>query len=95
VTAVFGFIGGTAVYWGTAWIREQVAISRGSVILLLVEITKNVIALGLMLIAASLPPLALATLVGVSLPMALWAARLRREQQLYPAYGGQVASEDT
>src|SRR3712207_4325786 len=39
--AVGGFILGVAIYWSTAWAREQVAMRRGSVMLLLLEMAKN------------------------------------------------------
>ncbi|CAA9238697.1 MAG: hypothetical protein AVDCRST_MAG26-1322 [uncultured Chloroflexia bacterium] len=95
MAAVLGFLGGTAVYWATAWAREKVAVSRGSVILLLLEMAKNLTGLVVAGLVAWLVPLALAVLCsGISL-VAWWANRLRREQQLYPPLGGQVASEDS
>ncbi len=93
--AVVGFVMGTAVYWGTAWVREQLAISRGSVILLITEMAKNAVALGAAVLATSSAPLALACLVYIMLVLALWAGRLRREQTLYLRYGGRIASEDS
>jgi hypothetical protein len=93
--AVGGFVCGTAIYWSMAWVREQVAISRGSVILLVIEMAKNVVALVATAVVALLAPLAFALLAGWLSLMAVWAARLRREQLLYPAYGGAIVPEDS
>jgi hypothetical protein len=93
--AVLGFVCGTALYWGTAWVREQVAISRGSVILFAVEMAKNIIGLMIALIASTIPPLVFGMLICLLAPIALWAGRLRREQLLYPAYGGRIARKDS
>jgi hypothetical protein len=93
--AVLGFVCGTALYWGTAWVREQVAISRGSVILFAVEMAKNMIGLMIALIASTIPPLVFGMLICLLAPIALWAGRLRREQLLYPAYGGRIARKDS
>lgn len=93
--AILGFVGGTAIYWSTAWVREQVAMSRGAVFLLIVEMVKNLVALGAAVLAAVFAPFGLALLVGFCAPVALWATRLRRERSLYPAYGGGIAPEDS
>jgi hypothetical protein len=93
--AVGGFVCGTAIYWGTAWVREQVAISRGSVILLVIEMIKNIVALMAAATLAWLAPLALVLLAALLSLMAVWASRLRREQILYPAYGGAIAPKDS
>ena len=93
--AVIGFVIGTAVYWTTAWIREHVAISRGSVILLIVEMTKNIAGLVVVVVAGVVPTLALLLLVSWIVPMALWTARLQREQATYPTVGGQIAQDDS
>ena len=94
-TAVVGFVLGTAIYWGTAWVREQVAMSRGSVILLITEMVKNVAAVGIAVLTLTSAPLALACLVYIVLVLSLWAGRLRREQTLYQGYGGRIAPEDS
>lgn len=93
--AVLGFICGTALYWGTAWVREQVAISRGSVILFALEMAKNIIGLMVAAVAGTIPLLVFGMLVCLLVPVALWAGRLRREQLLYPAYGGRIAQKDS
>ncbi len=93
--AILGFISGTAIYWATAWVREQVAISRGSVILLIVEMAKSLGALTVAVLTGVLAPLAFGLLLCLMLPIGLWAGRLRREQRRYPAYGGSVAPEDS
>jgi hypothetical protein len=95
MAAVFGFLIGTTVYWGTAWMREQVASRRGAVILLIGEVAKNLFGLGIALMTASFAPVGLAVLVGLLSWVAQWASRLRREQALYPAYGGHVAPKDS
>lgn len=95
IAAVAGFVGGTLIYWSSAWVREHIAASRGSVVLLLVETAKNVAGLGAAVLLGYFAPLALGLLVSLLLPVAVWTARLRREQQLYPIYGGRVASEDS
>ena len=93
--AVVGFIAGTAIYWSTAWVREQVAMSRGSVILLLVEMAKNLSALVVVVLVNWSPPLALGALGVFLTAMTWWATRLRRELSLYSSYGGRVAPEDS
>lgn len=95
MAAAAGFLLGTAIYWGSAWVREQVAISRGSVILLIVEVLKNILALGAAVLVTLSPSVALVLIGGALVPLALWAARLHREQSLYPAYGGRIAPEDS
>lgn len=93
--AVLGFVCGTALYWGTAWVREQVAISRGSVILFAVEMAKNIVGLMLAVMAGTVPLLVFGILICLLVPIILWAGRLRREQLLYPAYGGRIARKDS
>jgi hypothetical protein len=94
-SAVMGFIGGTAVYWLTAWIREQVAISRGSFVLLLLEMLKNLGGLMAAVLVGWAAPLSLIMVGGMLAAAAWWAERLRREQSQYPPYGGKVAPEDS
>ncbi|HZG68744.1 MAG TPA: hypothetical protein VEZ12_18510 [Herpetosiphonaceae bacterium] len=93
--AVLGFVAGTAIYWATAWVREHVAISRGSMLLLLVEVIKNGAGVAAAVLLGWAPSLALTLLVSMITPTAVWAARLRREQILYPPYGGHLAPEDS
>ena len=94
--AVLGFVAGTAIYWATAWVREHVAMSRGSMLLLLVELIKNGAGLAAAVLLGWAPSLALALLLGtVVTPIGVWAARLRRERILYPPYGGHLAPEDS
>jgi len=93
--AVIGFVGGAAVYWTTAWIREQVAISRGALLLVLLELGKELAGLIIAGLVAFLPLVALALVLGPALLTTLWAARLQRERSLYGPLGGQVASEDS
>ena len=95
IAAIAGFVGGTAIYWTTAWVREHVAMRRGSVFLLLVEMTKNVVCLCVGVLLGWMPLMALLVLGAVLAPIGLWSARLRREQLLYPAYGGPRAPEDS
>lgn len=93
--AVIGFVAGTGLYWTTAWIREQVGINRGSVILLVVETTKNIIGLCALALATMFPILALLVLTSWLTPVALWSARLQRERTEFPPFGGQVAPDDS
>lgn len=91
--AVLGFVSGTAIYWATAWVREHVAMSRGAVLLLIVEVTKNSAGLACAALVGWAAPLALALLLATVAPIGVWAVRLRRERILYPPYGGR-APED-
>lgn len=93
--AILGFVAGTAIYWATAWVREQIAVSRGSVILLIAEMAKNLVALVAAVLAGPLAPVAFGLLLWLMLTIGLWAGRLHREQRRYPAYGGPVAPEDS
>jgi hypothetical protein len=92
--AVLGFAAGTAIYWATAWVREHVAMSRGSVLLLIVEVVKNGVGLACAALAGWAASMALALLLIITVPIGIWAARLRRERLLYPPYGGGLAPED-
>lgn len=92
--AVLGFVSGTAIYWATAWVREHVAMSRGSVLLLIVEVTKNGIGIACAALVGWAAPVALALLLATVAPIGIWAVRLRRERLLYPPYGGGLAPED-
>jgi hypothetical protein len=93
--AVLGFVAGTAIYWATAWAREHVAMSRGSMLLLLVEVIKNGAGVAAAVLLGWAPSLALALLLGTVTPIGVWTARLRRERILYPPYGGHLAPEDS
>ena len=93
--AVLGFVAGTAIYWATAWVREQAAISRGSVLLLLAEVIKNGVGLAAAALVGWAPSLALALVLAMLTLIGIWAARLHRERILYPPYGGQLAHEDS
>lgn len=93
--AVFGFTSATACYWLSAWIREQVAVTRGALVLLILETFKNALLLVLALVTFWLPPLALGLLVLLLLPMISWTMRLQREQPWYMQYGGQGVGEDS
>jgi hypothetical protein len=95
MAAVFGFSSATACYWLSAWIREHIAITRGALILLLLETIKNALLIPIALLAFWLPPLALVLLISMLLPTIMWTMRLQREQMLYAHYGGQSAGEDT
>jgi hypothetical protein len=94
MAAVLGFVAGTAIYWATAWVREQLAMSRGSVLLLIVEVVKNSVGLACAALTGAASPLALALLLAIVAPIGMWAARLHRERLLYPPYGGGLAPED-
>jgi hypothetical protein len=95
MAAVFGFSSATACYWLSAWIREYIAITRGALILLLLETIKNALLIPMALLTFWLPPLALVLLIGMLFPAIAWTMRLQREQILYAHYGGQGAGEDT
>lgn len=93
--AVLGFSGATGVYWLTAWVREYVALTRGALVLLIVETLKNAVLLPLALLAVWLPLLALALLLLLLLSFAAWTQRLEREHRLYVREGGPRAGQDT
>gem|GEM_PF-4004625 len=95
LAASVGFTCASACYWLTAWIREYVAITRGALVLLVIETLKNASLLALASIVFWLPPLALGLLIWLLLPMIIWTMRLQREQMLYTPYGGQSAREDS
>jgi uncharacterized membrane protein len=94
-TAVFGFTCATGVYWLSAWIRENVAMMRGALVLLAWEALKNALLIVLALLTFWLPLLALLLLLWMLLQTIAWTTRLQREQWLYVNYGGQRAGEDT
>lgn len=92
--AVFGFTLATGCYWLTAWVREIVAITRGALVLLMLETLKNAVLLLLGLLVVWLPLLALGLLLLLVFPTIVWTMRLQREQLLYAHYGGQGVGED-
>jgi len=93
--AVFGFSGATGVYWLTAWAREYIALTRGALVLLIVETFKNALLLPLALLAVWLPLLALALLLLLLLSLVSWTLRLEREHRLHVRGGGPRAGQDT
>ncbi len=92
--AVLGFTGTTGVYWLSAWIREYVAITRGALVLLVIESLKNALLIVLAALLFWLPPLALLLLLLLLLQTCAWTLKLQREQLLYTHYGGRRAGED-
>jgi hypothetical protein len=93
--ALFGFCGAAAVYWLGAWIREYVARTRGTLVLMALETAKNVVLVPLVALAFRWPLVAIICVVLLVVPTVLWTARLQREDQLYAPRGGQRAREDT
>jgi hypothetical protein len=93
--AVLGFSGATGIYWLTAWVREYIALTRGALVLLIVETGKNALLLPLALLAVWLPLLALAPMLLLLLSFALWTQRLEREHRLHLREGGPRAGQDT
>lgn len=94
MAAVVGFTLASGGYWFSAWIREQVAITRGALVLLVLETFKNAVLLLLAWSLFRLPLLALGLLVLLLVPTIVWTMRLQREQLLYAHYGGQGGGED-
>lgn len=92
--ALAGFCGATATYWLSAWIREYVAQTRGTLVLVALETAKNVALVPLVVLAFAAPLVALVLAVAMLGPTAWWTAQLQREFRLYAPYGGQRASED-
>jgi hypothetical protein len=92
--ALLGFCGATAMYWLSAWMREYVAQTRGTLVLIALETAKNVLLVPLVVLAFLAPFFAVALAVAMLAPTAWWTAGLQREFQLYPPHGGQRASED-
>lgn len=82
-SAVVGFVAGTALYWATAWVREQVAINRGSIMLLLLEMLKNLVGFVAAILVGWAAPLALGLVGALLVSLGWWAERLRREQLQY------------
>ncbi len=93
--ALLGFCGATAVYWLSAWIREYVAQTRGTLVLIALETAKNVVLVPLAVLAFAAPLVALALAMVMLAPTAWWTAQLQREFRLYVLDGGQRASKDT
>lgn len=93
--AVLGFTGATGIYWLTAWAREYIALTRGALVLLVIETLKNALLLPLALLAVWLPLLALALLLLLLLPIVPWTQRLEREHRIYLREGGPRAGHDT
>jgi hypothetical protein len=94
LAATLAFTLATACYWLTAWIREYVAITRGALVLLVLETIKNALLIVLSLLIFWLPLLALGLLFAMVMPTIAWTLRLQRERLLYDTPGGQRASED-
>ena len=94
LAAVLGFTGAAICYWLSAWIREYVAITRGVLILFVLEILKNVLLLPVAFLTFWLPPLGLAILLTSLLPTVFWTLRLQHEHVVYTRFGGQRVGED-
>jgi hypothetical protein len=92
--ALLGFCGAAAVYWLSAWIREFVARTRGTLVLIALETAKNVLLVPLVMLAFWLPLVAVMLLAALLAQTALWSWRLQREYRLYAHYGGHRARED-
>lgn len=92
--ALTGFCGATAIYWLSAWVREYVAQTRGTLVLLALETAKNVLLVPLVLLAFAVPLVALALAAAMLAPTAWWTVRLQREFRLYAGNGGRRAGED-
>ncbi len=92
--AVVCFFGGTAVYWFSAWVREYVAIARGALVLMLMEMTKHLLLLLVVLLLLWSPLLALGSLGVLAGLTAAWTGRLQRESPLVPHYGGASVADD-
>lgn len=93
--AVIGFVGGAIIYWVSAWVREQVAIRRGALLLVLLELGKNISGMIITILTGFLPIGALAITITLALLTVLWAVRLQRERLFYEGFGGQVAAKDS
>ena len=94
IATVLGFCGGAAIYWFWAWVREFVARTRGTVLLLALETAKNILLVPLTALAFWWPLVAVVLAVILLVPTAIWTARLQREYQLYAPDGGRRAGED-
>ncbi len=92
--AVACFFGGTAVYWFSAWVREYVAVARGALVLMLLEMTKYLLLLLVMLLLLWSPLLALSSLGLLASMTATWTGRLQRESPLVSVYGGAIVADD-
>lgn len=90
--ALAGFSSAMAVYWMSAWVREYVAQTRGTLVLLAFEMAKDGLLVPLVVLAFVAPWVAV-VLVGTLLGWtAWWTARLQREWHTLD--GGRRASED-
>lgn len=94
LAAVCGFAIASGCYWFSAWIREHVAISRGAIVLLVLETLKNALLIGLALLVFWRPPLALGLLVVLLAPVIIWTLQLQQEQSIVTFNGGQRVGED-
>ncbi|MBA3943105.1 MAG: hypothetical protein H0X37_00920 [Herpetosiphonaceae bacterium] len=92
--AVACFFGGTAVYWFSAWVREYVAIARGALVLMLLEMTKHLLLLLVVVLLLWSPLLALSALAVLAGLTAAWTGRLQRESPHVPSYGGASVADD-
>ncbi len=92
--AVVGFTGAAACYWLSAWIREYVAVTRGALVLFVLEMLKNALLIPLAVLTFWLPPLVLTFLITMLVPTVLWTVRLQHEHTVYTLYGGQRVGED-
>lgn len=93
-TAVGGFTGAAACYWLSAWIREYVAMTRGALILVVLETLKTALLIPLAGLTFWLPPLGLGLLILALVPTVLWTARLQREHLVYTLEGGPRVGEE-
>jgi hypothetical protein len=94
IAAVGGFTGAAGCYWLSAWIREYVAVTRGALLLFVLETLKNALLIPLAVLVFWLPPLGLGLLIAMLVPAVLWTARLQHEHTVYTRYGGQHVGKD-
>lgn len=87
--AVAGFVAGTTVYWFWAWVREYVAIKRGTIVLIALELLKDMTLLVAVLVVLWLPLMAALALLACAVPVAWWVWQLYHEQAPWSARPGE------
>ncbi|GAC1564638.1 MAG: hypothetical protein NVS2B7_38670 [Herpetosiphon sp.] len=95
VVAFVGFVMATVLYWYGAWVRERIAMTRGTLVLVAGEMVKQGFLAFVVTLLFWSPLLAVACLLATLMPTTWWVLRLQRESRPIPMIGILSVADDT